>query len=171
MMGAAIDPGTTVGALLEAYPQAESLLVELAPPFARLRNPLVRRTVAKVTTLEQAARIGGVNLRDLIVSLRAFTGAEGSCLPEGVAVDGDNAVPTWVANCRVVKEIDAGPMLERGVHPIAMIREAFGALGPGELVRLRSPFRPQPLIDILSRAGARVHSVADGATHLTYFGK
>ncbi|HTP33868.1 MAG TPA: hypothetical protein VMJ75_16930 [Candidatus Acidoferrales bacterium] len=61
-------------------------------------------------------------------------------------------------------------MLEGGVHPIGKIREAVGALGPGEVVVLRSGFRPEPLIEII-RAGATVHSSVQGATHYTRFGK
>ena len=57
-MSLLIGPETTVGAMIEAYPELESVLVEMAPAFAKLRNPVVRRTVAKVATLEQAARIG-----------------------------------------------------------------------------------------------------------------
>src|SRR5262249_41576159 len=69
-MKPAIDPDTTVGALLDAYPEAEAVLIDLAPAFAKLRNPVVRRTVAKVATLEHAAKIGGVSLRTLIGKLR-----------------------------------------------------------------------------------------------------
>jgi len=62
-------------------------------------------------------------------------------------------------------------MLERGIHPIGKIREAVGALGPAEVVVLRSSFRPHPLIETLRRAGAAVHSSSQGATHLTWFGR
>ena len=50
-MSLLIGPETTVGAMIEAYPELESVLVEMAPAFAKLRNPVVRRTVAKVATL------------------------------------------------------------------------------------------------------------------------
>ena len=51
--------------------------MEMAPAFAKLRNPVVRRTVAKIATLEQAAKIGGVDLQAMILKLRAAAGAEG----------------------------------------------------------------------------------------------
>jgi hypothetical protein len=78
---------------------------------------------------------------------------------------------SWLTAGRVVDEIDADAMLERGVHPIGKIREAVGALRSGEVVILRSSFRPQPLIETLRRAGTPVHSSSQGATHLTWFGK
>ena len=168
-MSQPIGPETTVGALLEAYPQAESVLVEMAPAFAKLRNPVVRRTVAKVATLEQAARIGEISLQQMIQRLREVTGQSGPDAPVLPEAIGDDAA--WVAAGRVVEEIDADAMLERGVHPIGRIREAVGALGPGEVVVLRSSFRPQPLIETLRRAGAAVHSSVEGAEYLTWFGR
>ena len=73
-MSLPIGPETTVGALLEAYPELEGVLVGMAPVFAKLRNPVIRRTVAKVAALEQAAKIGDVSLQAMIVRLRDATG-------------------------------------------------------------------------------------------------
>ena len=80
-MSQPIGPETTVGALLEAYPELESILVEMAPAFAELRNPVVRRTVARVATLEQAAKIGGISLQAMILRLRNVTGQSAPDLP------------------------------------------------------------------------------------------
>ena len=168
-MSTPIDPETTVGALLEAYPQVESVLVEMAPAFAKLRNPVVRRTVAKVATLEQAARIGGISLQQMIERLREITGQSGPELRARPDAAGSDAA--WLTAGRVVEEIDADAMLERGIHPIGRIREAVGALEPGEVVMLRSSFRPQPLIETLRRTGAAVHSSVEGSAHRTWFGR
>ena len=170
-MRLAIDPDTTVGALLEAYPEAEDLLVQLAPAFAKLRNPVVRRTVAKVATLEHAAKIGGLSLQTLILELRAFTGQRGADLGEVPSGGEVGQVPAWVSGGRVVEEVDAQPMLERGIHPIGKIREAVSTLAAGELVLLRTSFRPQPLIDLMCKAGAPVFSTPDADGHLTYFAR
>jgi hypothetical protein len=63
-----------VGTLPEAYPKAEQVLVDLAPPFRKLRNPVLRRTVARVTSLAQAARVANIPLSDLIQALRRAVG-------------------------------------------------------------------------------------------------
>ena len=171
-MSQPIGPETTVGALLEAYPELETVLVEMAPAFAKLRNPVVRRTVAKVATLEQAARIGGISLQSMILRLRNVTGQSAPDLPFlQPPQDSGGEDASWLTGGRVVEEIDADAMLERGIHPIGKIREAVGALGCREVVLLRSSFRPQPLIETLRRAGAAVHSSTQGATHLTWFGR
>jgi hypothetical protein len=170
-MSLAIGPETTVGALLEAYPEVEGVLVEMAPAFAKLRNPVVRRTVAKIATLEQAAKIGGIRLQAMILRLRNVTGQSAPDLPILQRSQDASEDASSLTSGRVVEEIDADAMLERGVHPIGKIRETVGLLGPGEVVVLRSSFRPQPLIETLRRAGAAVHSSTQGATHLTWFGK
>lgn len=165
-----IVPATTVGALLEAYPEADEVLIGLAPAFARLRNPVVRRTVAKVATLEQAAKIGGVSLREVMQKLRAFTGQpEEDVQPTAQSEVG--GIPSWVTGGRVVEEVDAAAMLDRGVHPIGKIREAVGALGPGEVVVLRAPFRPEPLLDTMRRAGIQVYCAPEGGSHIAYFAR
>jgi len=169
-MSLPIGPETTVGAMLEEYPELEGVLVEMAPVFAKLRNPVIRRTVAKVATLEQAAKIGGVNLQAMILRLRDATGQTAPDLPILQPQDArDDA--SWLTAYRVIEEIDADAMLERGIHPIGKIREAVGVLGQGEVVVLRSSFRPQPLIETLRRSGAAVHSSTRGATHVTWFGR
>ena len=170
-MSLSITPETTIGALLEAYPHLESTLIDLAPAFAKLRNPVIRRTVAKVATLEQAAKIGGVSLQTMILKLRQVTGDGGTDLPVAETLQADDDAPTWLMHGRVIEEIDADSMLERGVHPVGKVREAIGKLGAGEVVMLRSSFRPEPLIETMRRAGAVVHSSVQGATHFTRFGK
>ncbi len=50
----AITPDLKLGDLLDAYPELEDVLIEIAPAFRKLRNPVLRRTVAKLTSLRQA---------------------------------------------------------------------------------------------------------------------
>ena len=65
-----ITPKTKIYDLLEAYPELEEKLVEAAPQFRKLKNPMLRKTIARVTTLGQAAIIGGVKVEQLINKLR-----------------------------------------------------------------------------------------------------
>ena len=48
-----ISPKTKVGELLDNYPDLESVLMEMSPAFEKLRNPVLRKTVARVATLQQ----------------------------------------------------------------------------------------------------------------------
>ena len=80
-----IAPGTKLADLLDSWPGLEDELIKIAPPFAKLRNPVLRRTIARVTTLRQAAGVGGVPLPELIARLRSAAGLE------EIAVDGGGA--------------------------------------------------------------------------------
>ena len=53
----AITPATKVADLLAQYPELEDVLISMAPPFRKLKNPVLRRSVAKVASLKQAATV------------------------------------------------------------------------------------------------------------------
>jgi hypothetical protein len=130
---------------------------------------VIRRTVAKVATLENAAKLGGISLQALIIKLRSAAGqsVEDRAVPNAIQAP-DHASFT-LSDHQIVEEIDADVMLERGVHPIGRIRGAVHALGRGEVVLLTSSFRPEPLIETMRRSGSTVHSSRQGARHFTYF--
>ncbi|MFO7653603.1 MAG: DUF1858 domain-containing protein [Candidatus Krumholzibacteriia bacterium] len=69
-MSITIDAETRVGDLLRAHPELEEVLIAQAPAFAKLRNPVLRRTVAKVATLRAAAQMAGVDVEALVRVLR-----------------------------------------------------------------------------------------------------
>lgn len=170
-MSLPITPDTKVGALLEAYPELEEQLIACAPAFARLRNPLLRRTVAKVATLEQAARVGGISVRELVRRLREAAGQSGG-EPAGMETVAAEETPAWVNDEHVRFAIDADAMLETGVHPIGKVRACASELRPGELIKLTSSFRPEPLLETMRRAGLAVFCAefAPGR-HATYLAR
>ncbi|GBC99843.1 Putative 1,2-phenylacetyl-CoA epoxidase, subunit D [bacterium HR17] len=69
-----ITPQTKVAAILERYPQ--TLEVFLRHGFAPLANPVLRKTMAKVVTVEQACRREGVDIDALLRDLRRAAGLE-----------------------------------------------------------------------------------------------
>ena len=164
-----IGPETKVRALLEEYPELEEVFLAMAPAFERLRNPVLRRTVAKVATLEQAAKLGGVGLPEMVRALRTAAGIDGPAVSVRAAA---GAEPAWLASCPVAEEIDAGAMLERGVHPIGRVRECAARLHDGQVIRLTSPFRPEPLLETMRRTGleAICEEEAPGR-FVSYFGR
>jgi hypothetical protein len=171
-MTTAINPETRVGALLDAYPDLEAVLISLAPPFEKLRNPILRRTVAKVATLEQAARIGGMPVRELVQALRRAAGQAVGDVVSEAPMAGESAMPQWVVEGSIREDIDGDAMLERGVHPVGRVKEGVDRLGGGEVLRLMTSFRPEPLIEMMRRRGNVVHSAeASPGRHVTYFGR
>jgi hypothetical protein len=153
-----INPSTKVGELLDAYPGMEEVLIGIAPEFSKLRNPLLRRTVAKIATLEQAAKIGGVEVRDLVNRLREAAGQPEIVLTESGAGQPNEPQPDWYDASRIVLRIDAAAMLAQGVHPLGMVQKAARELEPGGIIRIESGFRPEPLIDVMKTNGLFVWS-------------
>ena len=66
-----ITAKTKIDELLKQYPFLEDFLITLSPKFKGLKNPIMRKTMGKVATLEMAAPISGLNLDKLIASLTA----------------------------------------------------------------------------------------------------
>ncbi len=167
-----ITPKTKVAELLEAYPALEEVLVAMAPPFKKLKNPVLRRTIARVTTLERAASVAGVPLRDLVLRLREAAGQPseddlGETPSQDAAEDGP---APWVDAGRVVWTVNADEMLETGVHPLVEVQRRAKELTGEELGLIRSSFRPAPLIDVLEKQGFRVAVVRSGESFATFIG-
>lgn len=148
-----ITPDTKIAALLKDYPELENVLFEMAPAFEKLKNPILRKTIAKVASLRQAAELGKIPLGSLINRLRQETG-QNEWLAE---TESDSktlkGVPAWVKPDKVVKTIDARPMLEAGEHPVNLVMKELGELSSGQLLELVTPFLPSPLIDMAKSKG------------------
>ena len=72
-----ITPKTKVGELLDRFPELEKVLMEMSPAFESFKNPVLRRTVAKVATLQQIAVVGGLKVDQIVNSLRQAAGQQG----------------------------------------------------------------------------------------------
>ncbi len=65
-----INAKTRILELIEAYPHLEDVLIQYVPAFKKLKNPLLRNTIARIATLQQAAIIGKVKIEDLVSLLK-----------------------------------------------------------------------------------------------------
>jgi hypothetical protein len=74
-----ITPDTKVGEVLARYPQSLEVFVQRG--FLLLRNPVLRKTMARAITIEQACRREGVDLRGLLSDLQQL--AEGDRVTPG----------------------------------------------------------------------------------------
>ena len=146
-----IAPKTKVAELIDTYPQLEQVLIETVPAFEKLKNPVLRKTVARITTLQQAAALGGVNVEDLINRLRKEVGQD--LFSGGGAAAYVTEQPGWFSETRVVAELDAAGMLSAGEQPVNQVIADLQALGQGDIYRLLAPFMPAPLVDKASSLG------------------
>lgn len=163
-----ISPKTRVGELLYAYPELEDALVQMAPAFAKLKNPILRKTVAQVATLQQAAVIGGLKVDELVNRLRKEAGQESA------ENEGENSeylsveLPDWFLADRVVSRLDATPVINTGGSPMAEILALAGKLQPAEILELKTPFVPAPIIDMLKGRGFLVYAIKEGDGVISY---
>jgi len=141
-----ITPRTKVYELLQAYPELEDVLIELAPVFKKLKNPVLRRTIARVTTLQQAAQVGEIPVHSLVNSLRQKVGQDSLEGLESSAA-GKSEKPSWLKEEKIVKRLDARPIIEQGGHPLGEVLTGVSDLKPGEIFELITPFTPAPLIE------------------------
>ncbi|MFW6246074.1 MAG: DUF1858 domain-containing protein [Tangfeifania sp.] len=140
-----ITPKTKVLQLIEQYPQLEDILIEYAPAFKKLKNPVLRKTVARVATLQQAASIGNVKVEDLINRLRKEVGQD--LLQESEDASYNVKRPAWFDEGKIDMELDAGEMLEQGEQPVNQVITDLKKLPAGKIYKLKAPFVPAPIID------------------------
>lgn len=140
-----ITPKTKVLQLIETYPQLEDLLINMVPAFEKLKNPVLRKTVAKIATLQQAAAIGHLKTEDLINTLRKAVGQE---LTDSAGdVQFVTVRPDWFDETKIAQEFDIREMLLAGEQPVNQVISDLNRLNSGEIYQLIAPFLPAPLIE------------------------
>jgi DUF438 domain-containing protein len=66
-----ITPKTTIRSLVDAHPFLVDFLAAYDPEFKRLTNPVLRRTMGRMATLERAAALSNVPLNALMIDIAA----------------------------------------------------------------------------------------------------
>lgn len=167
-----ITPKTKIRELIDAYPEVEETLIEMAPAFSKLKNPVLRNTVARVTSLNQAALIGNINISYMVNCLRKRIGQKTFDINTNPDTESMKTTPEWFNEDKVALMLDARPMLEAGHHPIAEVFENLGKLENGSIFKLVTTFTPAPLMDKAREKAFLVFSKEEtkGLFH-TYFYK
>lgn len=140
-----ISPRTKVLQLIEAYPLLEDVLINCVPAFKKLKNPILRKTIAKIATLQQAATIGNMRVEDLINLLRKAVGQNTITLADDVNYN--TSQPAWFDKSKVKKELDIRDMLNAGEQPVNQVISELNKLSSDEIFLVIAPFLPAPLID------------------------
>ncbi len=148
-----ITPETKISKLLEEFPQLEEVMIEMAPEFKKLRNPILRKTIARVASLRQVAAVGGVSLSEMINRLRKEAGIQEMFVSEELREMASKDSPSWFSPSRIVNRLDARPMLDAGEQPISRVFSECKNLKKGEIFELITPFVPAPLIEMAKKQG------------------
>ena len=167
---ASITPDSKLGELLERWPGLEAVLLELSPHFGALKNPVLRRTVAKIATLRQVSTVSGVALGVLVARLREGAGLAPAAVEDGGPGAAPAERPAWASEQAVTTTHDARSAIEAGEHPMARVMTDLARLRDGEVYALVTPFVPAPLVDLARGKGFQAYSVTEGDTVVrTYF--
>jgi len=160
--------------VLEAYPELEAQISGIAPPFKNLSNPVLRRTVGKIATIEKVAQIGGMDADRLVNTLRRAVGqAElkpGTASELKVEVPAAAGDPDWISG-EPQFTLDGTGMLQRGEVPLGKVNELLGTLDSGRYLLLVTDFEPAPIIEAMQKQNRTVfHKVnpRDEKQHLTF---
>jgi hypothetical protein len=165
-----ITPRTKVLELIVAYPQLEDVLIEVLPAFKKLRSPILRKTVARITTLQQAAVVGNVEVEDLINQLRKEVGQDLFSGESAAAYTTEE--PDWFSEDRVVSEFNAKEMLAAGEQPVNQVMADLNQLDEGGIYKIVAPFVPAPLLDKASSLGlAHWINQTDDEEYAIYFSR
>jgi len=164
-----ITPKTRVGELLDTYPALEPILMDLAPVFKKLQNPVLRRTVGKVATLQQAAAIGNVSLSEIINTLRLEVG-QALFDEAGIQAEINETEPGWFNKEKVKIRFDATPLINTGQNPMHEVLKNLDEISQEDIFLLITPFLPAPIIELISNKGYAHYCLnIDNEVYHTYF--
>jgi len=149
-----ITPKTKIGELLKIYPELEEPLIEIAPAFKKLKNPVLRKTIAKITSIEQAAAVAELGVDKIVNRLREIVGQQDILIEKQDNVE-DNGKPAWISESGIVHKHDARSEIAGGGHPLGAVMGKLPEMNNGAIYLLITPFYPAPLIDKVSELGFR----------------
>lgn len=163
--------------VLEIYPELEEQIIKIAPPFRNLRNPVLRKTVGKLSTIEKVAEVGGMNVLQLVNTLRRAAGQSELVLQPSeefrISLPREVTDPEWTAG-EPAFTLNGDEMLARGEVPLGVINEHLQKMTGGEFLLLVTAFLPSPIVDAMVKQEREVFSKAhplDGSKFLTFIRK
>lgn len=136
------------------------VLIAASPALGKLKNPLLRKTMSKLATVEQAARVAGLDAHDLLARLNSVLSGEAPPAPirslSAPASDDreyDGASDILRTPQERIVDLDVREELRSGREPFRLIMSVAGSVRVGEVLRLRAIFEPAPLYAVLARQG------------------
>lgn len=148
-----VSPHDRVSDVLARDDSLIDVFVRAAPHFEKLRNRAMRRVMASLVTVEQAARTANIPVERLVRELNAALAvvddqpAATASAPH-VAPSADRHPPH-----APVFELDVRDDLRSGREPFSRIMSAIAALRHTDVLCLRAPFEPAPLFALLRKRG------------------
>ncbi len=106
-----ITPQTKIVDAIKAHPELIDVLASYNSHFELLKNPIMRKTFARLATVKHAAKVAGVNLTELIKLL-------------------NSAIGETVSDADMVEREDSKPASDMPVNPVRETRSLTGGFKP-----------------------------------------
>ncbi len=153
-----ITPSTKVNDLLDTYPELEETLIGIAPPFKKLKNPLLRKSVARVATIKHISSVGNVPLNELINKLRM---AVGQSVTDDSYEDEDYFLdkPDWFSEDKISLSFNEEKLGDKDKMTLVTMLQEAKNVKEGEIIELTTRFLPAPGIDRMKSKGYSVWTV------------
>ena len=149
---------TKVSDLLNNYEGMKDILIKINPKFKKLNNPVLRRTLAKIAGVKQAAVVGGMEPMDLLNQLRVAVGQEPVTVDNAkTQTEEDENIPTWIT-AAPKESMDANEILDKEDNPLAKAFNILRKFNEDEVLVITSDFKPEPLIEEFEKQGHEVYS-------------
>lgn len=161
-----------VAKVLDTYPETLDAFLEVSPHFSKLKNKILRRTIARRVTLEQAARVGGVNVSTLLNTLNRKVGhnTDTTLMAHEKPVPNDSNHKITIPQYKEVL-LDVRPIIESGTDPFKTIMKAVKEMKDEEMLHLVNSFEPVPLYSVLGSKGFTYTSEKKGSEWHIWFWK
>jgi uncharacterized protein (DUF2249 family)/TusA-related sulfurtransferase len=156
-----ISPGDRVSDVLARDETLVDVFAAASPAFERLRNPVMRKLMARLVTVEQAARVASVDPEALVARLnQALAGGAVSAPEPAMKSRATSPRPAWLENpgARPVVELDVRDDLRAGREPFHAVMRAVRSLPADGIFALRAIFEPVPLYKVLAAMGFAHHT-------------
>jgi uncharacterized protein (DUF2249 family) len=152
-----------VSTVLSADESLIDVFVGLSPAFERLRNPAMRKVMSRLVTVEQAARMAGVDPDELVARLNAggasaraprdaATGPAPDARPPGAGAAATPPALRAIPGDAIV-DVDVRDDLRKGKEPFSRIMAARREVTSGGALRVRAIFEPVPLYAVMEKQG------------------
>jgi hypothetical protein len=152
-----------------AYPELEETLISIAPAFKKLKNPLLRKSIAKIATIKHISAVGNVPLNDLVNMLRKAVGqSEISESYEDEKYYFDQ--PDWFSKDKIALSVNDEELEVKDKMTIVVILQEAKHIKKGEIIELTTTFLPAPGIETMKSKGFSVWTVKEDENLIrTYF--
>ncbi len=170
-----------ISRLLKNYPEALNILIETNPHFKKLENKFLRKSLAGRVTVEQAARIAGVDTDLLLERLNKKKSSSqkvinvNSKLPVSkIQIENaESSKPGFLVNIdkQKINILDVRPYIEQRNDPLKIILSKVKELNNDNVLLLINSFEPIPLYSVLKKKGYTHWTEVIDGTYKIYFYK